>query len=370
MLRVTPSNDALGRTVLALASDRGSKAPLDVERALAALAARAPRIPFVTLIEHLERLLTGAPPVGTSPLARDEVIRFRHDPSLVFHASDIAKMRVVGKSVDVTSTFLGATGAVSPLASFFTEDVLRSEAQDSATLGAFYDLFHHRLLALCYRALRRSRLAWSIHESGADVLTGRALASAGLWPKREDAALSSVAMLGRARVLARRPRSRQALEAALALAFPSLRVRIVDFFPRRVRLADEQRLRVGRQNHRLGAETRVGRHMTGQSDVVRLEMGPVDRTTFDLLLPGGRENRRLRRVVDDITGGMLDVEVEIEILKGEEPRAALGRRPGATTGARLGRSSLVLLSRSPRSLRVRISLGADAAEARPIFFHG
>jgi len=349
-----------------LASDPEPGVARVLDRTLAALAARAPRIPFVTLIEHLERLYPGAPPVGTSALARDEVIRFRHDPSLVFHASDIAKMRVVGATVDVTSTFLGATGAVSPLASFFTEDVLRSEAQDSVTLGAFYDLFHHRLLALCYRALRRSRVAWSIHESGADVLTGRALASAGLWPKREGAALSSVAMLGRARILARRPRSRQALEAALALAFPLLRVRIVDFFPRRVRLADEQRLRVGRQNHRLGASTRLGRHMTGQSDVVRLEIGPVGRATFDLLLPGGRENVRLRKVVDDVTGGMLDVEAEIEILEGEEPRAALGRRPGATVGARLGRSSLVLHSQSRRSLRVRIALGADAA--RPVFF--
>lgn len=341
----------------------------DLERKLAALADRAPRIPFVTLIEHLERLLAGAAPVGTSGLVRDEAIHFRHDPSLVFHSSDIARMHVGGPaSVDVTSTFLGATGAVSPLASFFTEDLLRSQTQDNPTLGAFYDLFHHRLLALCYRAMRRSRLAWSMHGNGADLVTGRALASVGLWPRREEAALSSLAMLGRARILARRPRSRQALEAALALAFPALRVRLVDFFPRRVRLGDEQRLRVGKKNHRLGAETRIGRHMVGQSDLVRLEIGPVDRTTFDLLLPGGRENLRLRKVVDDITGGMLDVEAEIELLKGEEPRASLGRRPGATTGARLGRSSLVLRSRSTQSLRVRIALGADAAEARPTFY--
>ena len=344
--------------------------PLDVERTLAALAARASGIPFVTLIEHLERLLAGTPPVGTSGLARDQAIHFRHDPSLIFHASDIARMRVVGAKVEITSTFLGATGAVSPLASFFTEDVLRAEAQDGATLGAFYDLFHDRLLALCYRALRRSRLAWSMHKSGNDVVTGRALASVGLWPQQDDAALSPLALLGRARILARRPRSRQALEAALALAFPLLGVRVVDFFPRRVRLVDEQRLRVGKANHRLGVETRIGREMMGQSDLVRLEIGPVDRTTFDLFLPGGAANLRLRKVVDHITGGMLDVEAEIEIQKGEEPRASLGRRPGTTNGARLGRSSLLLESQSTRSLRARISLGADAVDARPVFFHG
>jgi len=335
---------------------------------LAELAVRAPGIPFVALIEHLERVVGASAPVGSSRLLREETIRFRHDPSLIFHASDVALMRVAAGTVDVTSTFLGATGAVSPLASFFTEDVLRAQGQDGATLSAFYDLFHHRLLALCYRALRRSRLAWSTHVSGSDALTGRALASAGLWPRRADAALSSVAMLGRARVLARRPRSRQALEAALALAFGSLTIRVVDFFPRRVRLDPEQRLRVGRKNHRLGSETRIGRHMVGQSDLVRLEIGPVDRATFDRLLPGGEDNLRLRKVVDDVTGGLLEVEAEIEIVRGEEPRAALGRRPGTKVGAQLGRSSLVLQSGSARSLRVRISLGADAIAARPVFF--
>ena len=335
---------------------------------LAALVARAPGIPFVGLIEHLERLLANPVPVGTSGLVQNETIRFRHDPSLVFHSSDVAKMRIAFGIVDVTSTFLGATGSVSPLASFFTEDLVRSDGHDGATLGAFYDLFHHRLLALCYRALRRGRLAWSTNATGTDALTGRALASAGLWPKRADAALSSVAMLGRSRILARRPRSRQALEAALALAFPGLQIRMVDFFPRRVRLVDELRLRVGKKNHRLGGETRLGRHMYGQSDMVRLEIGPVDRATFDLLLPGAPENARLRKVVEDVTGGLLDVEAEIEILKGQEPRAALGHRPGVKIGARLGRSSLVLQSRSPRALRVRISLGADAETSRPVFF--
>ena len=97
-------------------------------------------------------------------------------------------------------------------------------------------------------------------------------------------------------------------------------------------------------------------------------IGPVDRATFDRLLPGGEDNLRLRKVVDDVTGGLLEVEAEIEIVRGEEPRAALGRRPGTKVGAQLGRSSLVLQSGSACSLRVRISLGADAIAARPVFF--
>ena len=115
------------------------------------LADRARGIPFVTLVEHLERRLS-TQPVGATGLLRNELLRFRHDPELVFHTSDVASMRLgPGGRIVLTSTFLGATGAVSPLATFFTEDILRDRAQDGSSLGAFYDLFHHRLLALAPR---------------------------------------------------------------------------------------------------------------------------------------------------------------------------------------------------------------------------
>ncbi len=332
--------------------------------ALAALSLRARRIPFVTLVEHLERVLGGAP-VGTALAVSDEIIRFRHDANLIFHTSDVAAMTVLdARRVEVTSTFLGAIGSVSPLASFFTEELLRTDATDSASLGAFYDLFHHRLLALCYRALQRNRPAWSIRRSADDDFTRRALAITGLAERRPDAPLASTKLLGRARVVGQRPRSRAALEAALQLAFPALRVQIVDFFPQRVRLQLEQRLRLGKKNHRLGAETRLGRNMVAQSDVVRLCIGPVERSTYDHLLPGGHEHMRLRRLVDRMTGGMVDIELDIELAHGHEPHATLGER-GGRAGARLGHGALVRTAGTAKTVHARLVLGEDAG---PLFF--
>ena len=332
------------------------------------LAARARAIPFVTLVEHLERWL-GTQPVGATGLLRDELVRFRHDPELVFHSSDVASMRLgPGGRVELTSTFLGATGSVSPLATFFTEDILRERTQDANTLGAFYDLFHHRLIALCYRALRRSALPWSIRTSGDDVFTGRALAITGLPPHRHEEALSPVARLGHSRVLARRPRGRAALEAALALAFPGLPVNVVDIFPRSVRLSTDQHLRLGRRNNRLGHETRIGRHMHGQGGLVRLVVGPVDRPTFDSLLPGAKQHTRLREVVDEVTGGLLEVEPEIELHFGEEPRTVLGGR--GKRPPRLGHGSLVRGSKPNRPLRVRIALSESEEPSRPTYLEG
>jgi len=335
---------------------------------LEALAVRARAIPFVTLVEHLERRL-GTVRVGTTGRLPDELLRFRHDPELVFHSSDVTSMRIgPGGRVDLTTAFLGATGSVSPLATFFTEDILHEGTQDGGTLGAFYDLFHHRLLALCYRALRRSALPWSISTSGDDVFTARALAVTGLAPRRYDEALSPVARLGRARVLSRRSRGRAALEAALALGFPGLSVTVIDIFPRSVRLAPDQHLRLGQRNNRLGHESRIGRHMHGHGGLVRLVIGAVDRSTFESLLPGGKQHSRLREVVDDATGGLLEVELEIELRPGEEPRTVLGSRGRRPT--RLGHGSLVRGSKPGKPLRARISLSESEAPQRPIFLEG
>lgn len=334
---------------------------------LAKLASRAREIPFVALVEHLARLFGTR--VGEATLLREEPIRFRHDPSLVFHTGDVASMEVRDGVVWVTSTFLGATGAVSPLAAFFAEDLLRADAADGPTLSAFYDLLHHRLLALTFRALARSRPAFGAVRSGNDPLTRRALSTLGLGPKRAEAPLSSLALLGRARLLARRPRGREALEQALALAFPRLRVAVTDFVERRVALPREQRFCLGQSNHQLGRETRLGRHRQAQSDRIRLRLGPVDRPAFERLLPGGPDHRALLRVVREITGGLVDVEVEIEVERGEEPRASLGRPKGASTsGALLGRSALVLTSRKDRKVLTRFALTETDETSRPRYF--
>lgn len=349
-----------------MTSSAQTTSEIDLERVLGRLAERARHVPFVTLVEHLERVFRTAPRVGTTGFVRDEVIRFRHDPRLIFHSSDTSSMRVVhGRAVEITATFIGATGAVSPLANYFTEDVLRAESQDADALRAFYDLFHHRLLALCYRAIRRRTPVSTIRTTADDPFTTRALALTGLGPRRADAALSSVALLGRARIFSRRPRSKEALEAALALAFPNVRISVDDFFSRRVSLADDQRLRLGIKNHRLGREARIGRNMSGQSGLLRVSIGPVDRTTFDAFLPGGAELPRLRAIVDDIVGGMLDAEADIELSAKEEFRSALGSKTGTAT--RLGRTSLVRAPKPDRPLRARVPLTGDEENARPVF---
>jgi type VI secretion system protein ImpH len=334
---------------------------------------RASRIPFVVLVERLERAFPSAPRVGETTRAVDERVVFRHDPRLVFHSSDVAELRILGdESVEVTTSFLGATGVVSPLATFFTEDVLGGESQDGGAVAAFYDVFHHRLIALFYRALRRRSFVSDFVTTGCDRSTQRALALVGLRRAPSEAPRLPLQMLGRARLFSRRARGKDGLLEALALAFPQLPIRVDEFVSRRVPLAETERLRVGEgtelskgQRRRLGRDARIGSNLSGQSGLVRLQIGPVDKACFESLLPGTSGYARLRTVVEEVTGGVLEVELEIALSAGEEPRTRLGQGAGAST--RLGRGSLVRSPRSDRELRVRVPLTADASAVRPAF---
>jgi type VI secretion system protein ImpH len=97
----------------------------------------------------------------------EESIRFRHDPSLTFATSDVssikARPRRAGETGDgpdepvyeITTTFLGLTGTVSPLPTYMAEEVLH-EDHDRPAQREFLDVFHHRIISLFYRAHART----------------------------------------------------------------------------------------------------------------------------------------------------------------------------------------------------------------------
>ena len=87
------------------------------------LAKKGPEADFFRAVQLIHRLAPNAPAVGQLGPVIDEPIQFRHDPSFAFEASDISRIdpKIDGlgrlKALVVT-TFLGLTGASSPLASY------------------------------------------------------------------------------------------------------------------------------------------------------------------------------------------------------------------------------------------------------------
>jgi type VI secretion system protein ImpH len=340
---------------LALARER------DLDRELLSLASSARRIPFFALARHLSRVLPSPAPIGGLGPVAEEVIRFRHDVQPIFHAGDVTGLRVLRRNgkrvVEITTAFLGIVGSVSPLANYFTDDVLRADSLDETALRSFYDLFHHRLIAFVYGANLRAAPSWEVRGDGSDRVTRRSLAlTASPRPADGAAGLGLLQWGGLARILGRRPRSRTALEAALLLAFPAMPIRVLDFLSRDVALPSRERAQLGVRNVTLGRGARLGSRLLRQTGLVRLAAGPLDRAAFDALLPGAPDHARLRAVLDSVTGGMLDADADLQIAFGEEPRARLGR----AYGTRLGGAAVLTRPRTAGALRVRVPLTGDA----------
>jgi type VI secretion system protein ImpH len=328
---------------------------------MAALRAQPGQLSFVPLVALLERLLPGGVRVGGEGPASEEPIRFRHDPSLIFSAGDVRQVQLGRERgaeaeevtlafrpvVEVLTTFLGLTGAVSPLPGYLAEEVAQEEA-DRPLRREFLDLFHHRVLSLLYRVLSRYSLEAEATAAGDDVWSQRVLALAGLdtYEKGLKGELPATQLLRLAPLLATRARTAATLERALADVLREelgkAQVSVRQFVGDWMNLEKELRFQLGRANSNLGRSTLLGGKVFDRAGKIRIVISPLDKATYRRLLPGCELNRWVREVVDLVLKAPLDCELELGVeeealgvlrLSTREPMQ-LGRE--TTLGARRG----------------------------------
>lgn len=325
------------------------------------------RFEFFRAVQLLHRLAPGAVPVGEGGPAGQEPIRFAHDPSLTFHSGDIVKIepRVVRDGhvfTRVTTSFLGLTGAASPLAPYMTEEVLRADAADDPSLRQFYDLFHHRVLSLLFRAWKKYRFGAGFRSDATDPFTKRSLSFvgvdvAGALPKH---GLPPGDLLALAPIISQRTRPARSLQVVLERLFDGADVRVESFVARRVRVNEQERALIGIQNNVLGRDMTIGKTVIDRSGAFRVVVGPVGYDLFQAFLPGGQHHERLKRIVDQFSGGVLEPELELRLDKEAAPRFQLGRERGGILG-----KTTHLARADEKPMRVRVVLGENNADAKP-----
>ncbi len=342
--------------------------PQRTNDALVALLEReGPRFGFFQAVQLLHRLMPGSVSVGELGPPASEPVRFLHDPALVFHAGDIAGVRLhrsdgVPLRADMTTTFLGLFGTTSPLSTAFSEEVLRAEARDETSLRAFYDLLHHRLISLFYRGWKKYRFHAGFRADGSDTFTARMLCFVGVdltgaVPAR---GLRPFELLALAPLLALRTRPARTLRTVLERVLPGVGVAIEQFALRRVQIGEEDRCRLGRKNNVLSSDLTIGRSVADRSSRFRVVVGPVDYATFDSLMPGGSRHSRLRDVIHQFAPTHVEPELEVWLAKDEAPRFQLG----SERGGRLGVTTHLPTARR-KAMRARVLLSEQMGEAVP-----
>jgi len=304
--------------------------PVDVAQLLERDAAR---MDFFQVLRLIENTRPDLPRIGASLRPRDDAVRFGQDPALVFHASAVQAFRRADGAARarLAVNFFGLLGANGPLPIHITEYVRdRLRHGGDATMLAFLDVFHHRMLALFYRARASAEPVISLDRADGDRFSTfiGSLFGIGAPGLRERDDIGDFAKLHFAGLLANKTRPAAGLVTILRAYF-KLPVALEQFVGHWMRLPLEVQSRIGRveDGNRVGGSLMLGSRVWDCQHKFRIVVGPLEYADYQRFMPGGESMRRLRDWVRMYAGLQLDWDVRLVLKKEQVPPLRLG---GAT----------------------------------------
>jgi type VI secretion system protein ImpH len=298
--------------------------------------------PFVA-IGLLEELTRDAKRVGGDGPYTEEALRFRHSRSLAFKPGDVEQVEVIegkrrtddgrGDLLELTLNIVGLIGTESPLPTYLASEAARHD-EDGQTKADFFDLFHHRLHSLLYRAVRKYDWPNEYASDGSDRWSLRLLAMLGIdaYNRPPLQYIRPLDLLRIAPLLASSARTAQTVELAVAEILghqlDGAEVKVKQFQGSWADIDPDHKIRLAVENSNLGVSAIIGDmclHRAGKAQVV---VGPLDQDGLRRFLAGGDAFFAVRELLDLLSYEL--VEFELELILGRESQ----------TGAILGKSRL------------------------------
>jgi type VI secretion system protein ImpH len=297
------------------------------------------------VMRRLENLFSDYPRFGTSPLPSEDPVRLRQTPYMGFAPSFISSFKGrQGDQPPVLSVYgFGLFGANGPLPLHLTEYTRYRMREGDATFKRFADIFHHRLLALFYRAWANAQPTVQFDRPGEDrfALYVGALGGLALPTPGERKTLPDDVRRHYVGHLACQTRHPEGLESILSDYF-EVPVRIDEFVGHWVELPPTCRCRLGEspETGSLGQTLAVGSRIWQCQDKFRIVFGPLAEEDYQRLLPGSESVDRLVELVRTYVGDELSWDVRLILSRQDVRGLRLGGR------AQLGLTSW-LLARAP-----------------------
>lgn len=294
---------------------------------------------FYQTLRRIECLFADKPRLGQALRPADEPLRLAQEASMAFAAAPIAAFVPAreGRPPRLVQRIFGLLGPNGPLPLHITEYARERQLHHGdATFVRFLDVFHHRLLALFYRAWAQAQPTVSLDRPAQDrfaVYVGAFLGIGADRLRQRDAA-GDLVKLFHAGLLSHQVRNADGLQALLASYF-QLPVGVEQFVGHWMTLpeADRTRLGSGTAGAQLGVGVVLGSRVWDRQHKFRLRLGPLSRAQYEAFLPGGSALPRLLALVRQYLCFELDWDVRLVLRRDEVPGTTLGRsvRLGWTT---------------------------------------
>jgi type VI secretion system protein ImpH len=262
-----------------------------------------------------------------------QAARFRTPPGLAYAPAEIVAIEPVEGTGGPAMTvgMIGLTGPSGVLPRLYTELVTTTLRNRSGALHGFLDMLGHRLIGFFARAGVKYRLDRSAESAAAadppesDPIAEALLAYAGYATPHLASRLriGVEPLLHYAGLFAGRPRSAEKL-ASLVSDWLDRKVEVIQFAGAWLPLPPDQRtalakgLRPGVWN-RLGGEAAIGVRAWDPQARIVLRLGPLDRVTFETLLPDRAGLQRLVSMVRAFLGFETGFAVNPVLARAEVP---------------------------------------------------
>ncbi|MBJ6750702.1 type VI secretion system baseplate subunit TssG [Geomonas anaerohicana] len=293
---------------------------------------------FFKAVRCLEKALSAGTEIGAALSPARERIRFTARKGRAFPAADISEI-TYGEdgAAQVEVAFMGLVGPSGVLPHWYHELVLEREKSGDHAMGDFYDLFHHRLISIFYRAWKRNALLPQKKSDNSDLFSNHLFSFLGLATEglREKLAVTEAALLHFCGQASRQVASASTI-AQVVQHVLGVDAEIEQFVPRTVYLEPADLTMLGQNNCLLGVDTVCGSQTCDVQSTFRLSLGPMGYQQFIELSPG-RGLEHLVSLVRFLAGPEYEFEIGLILRRDEVPGCRLGE---ATPDApRLGRST-------------------------------
>jgi type VI secretion system protein ImpH len=262
-----------------------------------------------------------------------EAARFVTPVGLAYPPAEIAAIEAAAEARPprLTVGMFGLTGPSGVLPRIFTDLVTQSLRLRSAALHDFLDMLAHRMVAFFagagakYRLDRAAENAAAENAPGRDPISEALLAYVGYATPRlaERLTIGTDPLVHYAGFFSGRPRSAEKL-AALVSDWLDRKVEVIQFAGAWLPLPVDQRtalaagLKPGAWN-RLGREAAIGVRAWDPQARIVLRLGPLDRHTFETLLPDRAGLQRLVALVRAFLGFETGFAVNPVLARAEVP---------------------------------------------------
>ena len=230
------------------------------------------------------------PQTGESVRLVDDPIRFGQEPTLIFAPATLESLDTVNpRRPRLIQRFFGLFGPQGPLPTHITEYVReRIRNHGDHTLRRFFDIFHHRMTALFYRAWARVRPTVSFDQPSSDRFSDyvNSLFGLGMDSLEDRDAFPDLPKRHFAGLMSNQTHHAEGLLAILSGYF-RLPVQLEEFIGQWIELPSNCRCTLGQSSAALGVNTTVGSHVWDCQQKFRVIFGPLGLDDYYRMLPGG-----------------------------------------------------------------------------------